>query len=348
MGGWNINSGSSIHSELLGRELAKNNELVVMSFYKYSFHGTAFTGDDEDYVIRCFTRYGDKRMKLDSTPFLKEDYDIFIVEDLGMLPISQLAKIFPKIKKKAKTINVIHDGKISSKPSFYNFEWDAVVCFDKRYKNFVKKKYPENKIKIIPYPAIPLTTGNKKLSKKQLGLPDDKKIVFLFGESPGYIDLWWRGVNNLGSKYDILLLIVTKNKESISKIRELQSSNCEIELRKKFLNIEELYQYLHASDVLIFPKPSRPHVVVSSTIFQCMGSLCPIVAYDSNYVTMFSDEIFKYKNNKELELYLTEIFEKGEKYKKLISSVKKYLSKCSSVQVAKMFERLFLELFDES
>ena len=91
-------------------------------------------------------------------------------------------------------------------------------------------------------------------------------------------------------------------------------------------------------------KASKPQVVVSSTIFQCMGSLCPIVAYDSNFVSMFSDEVFKYKNNKELELCLTEIFEQGKKYKKLISSVKKYLQKYSSVQVAQMFKKLFSDL----
>ena len=128
MGGWNIGSGASIHSELLGRELAKNNDLIVMSFYKHSFHGFNFTDKDEDFVIRCFTKYGDKNSKLNPTPFVKYNYDIFIVEDLAMLPIDLLAKIFPKIKKKAITINIIHDGRSTYKPGFYNFNWDSVVA----------------------------------------------------------------------------------------------------------------------------------------------------------------------------------------------------------------------------
>ena len=344
MGGWNLASGASIHSELLGRELAKNNDLLVLSFYRDSSHGLCFTRKDEKYVVRCFTKYGDKNPRLDPTPFIKKDYDLFIVEDLGMLPIELLAKIFPKIKKKAKTINVIHDGKPSSKPGFYKFDWDAVVCFDERYKNFLKKKYPKEKIHIIPYPSLPLNPGNKEKSRKQLNLPKNKKIIFLFGRLAADLTSEFIAIYKLAFKYDILLLVVSDDKGTIAKIGKVRDNNFELELMDKDLTLDELYQYLHASDVLLYPKPPSSHVVVSSTIFQCMGSLCPIVAYDSNFVSTFSDEIFKYKNNKELELCLSEIFKKGEKYKKVMSSVKAYLKKNSSVKVAQMFEKLFLEL----
>ena len=344
MGGWNIASGASIHAELLGRELVKNNDLLVMSFYKYSFHGLCFTREDEDYVVRCFTRYGDKNPKLDPAPFIKKDYGVFIVEDLGMLPIELLAKIFPKIKKKAKTINVIHDGKLSSKQGFHNLDWDAVVCFDERYKDFLKTRYPKDKIHIIPYPSMPLSPGNKEKSRKQLNLPNNKKIIFLFGGLPYHTDKYLPAINKLAARYDILLLVVSNHDKAIKKMKTIRNNNFEFELRNKDITFNELYKYLHASDVLLYPKASKPQVVVSSTIFQCMGSLCPIVAYDSNFVSMFSDEVFKYKNNKELELCLTEIFEQGKKYKKLISSVKKYLQKYSSVQVAQMFKKLFSDL----
>ena len=298
MGGWNIASGASIHSELLGRELAKNNELLVMSFYKNSHHGLGITREDEDYVVRCFTRSGVKKSKLDPLPFITEDYDIFIVEDLGMLPISLLTEIFPKIKKKAKTINVIHDGKISSKQGFYKLDWDAVVCFDERYKSFLKLKYPENKIHIIPYPSPPINTGNKEDIRKKLKLPKDKKIIFLFGRLAYYIKNCVPAINKIAEKYNILLLSVSNNYvnnqfEIGKKMKAVESKNYEIEIREEDLNIDELYQYLFASDALLYPKPSQAQVVVPSTIFQCLGSLCPIVACDSNFVDMFCDEIFK-------------------------------------------------------
>ena len=344
MGGWNIASGASLHSELLGRELAKKHDLSVMSFYKHSFHGFSMVGEDEDYVIRCFTKHGDKNPKFNSEPFINEDYDFFIVEDLGMLPLDFLANVFPIIKKKAKTINVIHDGKPSSHQSFYKFDWDAIVCFDERYKNFLKTKYPEDKIWIIPYPSLPLNTGDKEKSRKQLNLPNNKKIIFLFGILPLYLTNELTIINKLASKYNILLLVASNDNDSIEKIKIVPGNKYEIEIRKKNLNLDELYQYLHASDVLLYPKPTYPRVVVSSTIFQCMGSLCPIIANDSNFVSMFSDEIFKYKNNEELDLFLTDVFEQGQKYKNLTSAVKTYLQKYSSVNVAKKFEELFSEL----
>lgn len=344
MGGWNIASGASIHSELLGRELAKNNDLLVLSFYKYSSHGLCFTREDEKYVVRCFTKYGDKNPKLDPAPFIKKDYGVFIVEDLGMLPLDLLIKIFPKIKKKAKTINVIHDGKISSKPGFYNFDWDAVVCFDERYKEFLKTKYPEDKIYIIPYPSLPLNQGNKEKSRKQLNLPKNKKIIFLFGRLHSYITNELTVINKLASKYNILLLVASKDKEANARIKTSGSNDYKIEVREKNPNLEEIYRYLHASDVLLYPKQSQSQVLVPSTIFQCIGSLCPIVAYDSNFVSEFSDEILKYNDNNELESHLDDIFKQGKKYKKLMFSVKTYLKKYSSVQVAQMFEKLFLEL----
>ena len=128
------------------------------------------------------------------------------------------------------------------------------------------------------------------------------------------------------------------------KMKAVQNNDYELEIREEDLNVDELYKYLAASDVFLYPKPTQSQVVVPSTIFQCLGSLCPIVAYDSNFVSNFSDEIFKYKNDKELESALVEIFDQGKKYKKLQSSVKTYLQKYSSVQVAKIFEKLFADL----
>lgn len=347
MSGWNVGSGSSVHSELIGREFAKNNELVVFTFYKNSFHGQNITGEDEDYVIRCFTKRGDENPIFDSQPILEEDYDVFIVEDLGMLPIEELKKIFPEIKKKAKTINVIHDGKNSDKPGFHDFEWDAVVCFDERYKQFLMEKYPEEKLHIIPYPSTILKEGNKKETREKLGLPLDKKIIFSFGRLPYYMDQEIEVIDTLFNKYNLLWLSVTGNKKVVKKIKEIKekrNGEISVEVREKDLNINELYDYLHASDALIFPKTSSLHVVVSSTIYQCLGSLCPIVARDSNFVKMFSGEVLKYKDHYELESALEKCFSQGVNLENLKSSVKKYLNKYSSIQIAEMFKELAKKL----
>lgn len=347
MGGWNVGSGASVHSELIGREFVKNNALEVFTFYKTGFHGLCVTKDDEEFITRCFTKYGDENPKLNQELFLKEAHDVFIVEDLGMLPMDKLKEIFLKIKKRSKTINVIHDGKISNKSEFYDFDFDAIVCFDERYKEFLKKKYPEEKIHLIQYPSLKLNPGNKEKAREKLKLPKDKKIIFSFGRLAYYMDSEIELINELSDKYDILFLVVTTNKKILNKINKMIKKGkvkFKIETRKEDPNLDELYEYLHASDVLIFPKQSSLHVVVPSTIFQTLGSLCPIVARDSNFVEMFSNEIWKYRNYQEFNSSLEKAFNQGKDYEKLKKAIKKYLEKYSSIQIAEMFQDLFKKL----
>jgi hypothetical protein len=111
MGGWNTDSGAFIHSEFIGRGFIElGHKLKVFTFLRKSFHGTVITGKDEEWVERCFSVSSRVPQILDPIPFLTSNYQFFVVEDLGMLPKDHLGKIFHRIKKKAKTINVIHDG----------------------------------------------------------------------------------------------------------------------------------------------------------------------------------------------------------------------------------------------
>lgn len=102
-----------------------------------------------EYVIRCFGTPV-RSNYLNAIPFLTEDYDFFVVHDLGMLPRSKLALIFPLIKRKAKAILIAHANKLTDDPSFYQFDWNALVCFDHRYKSFLKEIYPEEKVHTVP------------------------------------------------------------------------------------------------------------------------------------------------------------------------------------------------------
>ena len=103
MSAWNETSGASIHAELVGREWVKTEQgLKVFSFLEGDFHGYSLIGTDEDYVIRCFGT-PERSNYLNPIPFLRENYNVFIVQDLGMLPRDKLGKIFYRIRKKAKT-----------------------------------------------------------------------------------------------------------------------------------------------------------------------------------------------------------------------------------------------------
>ena len=113
MGAWNTDSGASIHTELIGRNFIKlGHKIVVFSFFKHSFHGTAIVGEDEDYVNRCFTVSSAEKPQLLATPFLVNDYQFFVVEDLGMLPCDHLGKIFHWIEGDLPAPDTLIKGKI--------------------------------------------------------------------------------------------------------------------------------------------------------------------------------------------------------------------------------------------
>ncbi|MDO9575452.1 MAG: hypothetical protein Q7J55_02880 [bacterium] len=348
MGAWNTDSGASIHTELVGRSLIElGHKIVVFSFFKHSFHGTAFVSEDEDYVTRCFTVPSDKNPQLLATPFLRNDYEIFVVEDLGMLLQDHLGKIFHWIKRKAKTINVIHDGDLKEDPSFYQFDWDAIVCFDKRYYDFLKFAYPEEIIHIIPHPCLPWRPGDKEKSRKELGLPPDKKIVLLFGPASEHGADKYHIVKEFKSDYPILILVVTKHEGSLKKWREIKhrSGRDMIEIREETPSIEGLYEYLYASDLLLYNKPSNPGIVtVASTAFQCLGSGCPMVTFKSSFVETLNGAVYKYENNKELRACIASVFEKDRKYEEIIKNAEVYIEKNSAINVAKRFVKLFESL----
>lgn len=347
MGAWNLDSGASIHTELIGRSFIElGHEVVVFSFFKHSFHGTAIVGSDEDYVKRCFTVSSDRNPQLLSTPFLINDYNFFVVEDLGMLPCDHLGKIFNWIKKKAKAVTVIHDGNLKEDPSFYQFDWDAVVCFDERYYNFLKLAYPKDIIHIIPYPCYPWSPGDMEKSRKDLDLPRDKKIILLFGPSSRYGAEKFHVLKQINNDYPILCLIVTKHPESLKKWQELKSKSGDlIEIRQETPKIDRLYEYLYASDLLLYNKPSIPGVVtVSSTAFQCLGSGRPMVALKSSFVETMKEALYCYANDEELRSNIISIFKRDERYKKVLENAREYVNKNSAVNVAKKFIELFEQL----
>jgi len=345
IGAWNTDSGAAIHAELIGRGWVElGHELKVFTFLKESFHGTVITGEDEDYLIRCFSTSRTTPQTLDPAPFLASDYQFFVAQDIGMIPKDLLGEIFPQIKKKAKTINVIHDGRLSPDPSFYQFEWDAIVCFDERYADFLKKAYPENKIFIIPYPCHPWNPGNKEESRKKLNLPKDKKIIFLFGLASVKGAEAFPAIKSLEKEYPLKVLVVTTYPPSLEKWRRIAQENPFVELREKILDMGELYSYLYASDLFLYNKPSLPTVAVSSTAYQVLGSACPMVALHSNFVEEFGKAIMTYEDEKGMIANIKSVFGEDKKYKELLKEQKKYVEENSGIRIAKRFIELFKKL----
>jgi len=352
MSAWNTDSGASIHAELIGRAwVEKGIDLKVFSFFRHSFHGTVLTKrahEEEAYVNRCFTVYGVPNAELDVAVLMKEDFDIFVAEDLGMLPMKQLLTIFPEIKKKAKTISIVHDGELSEKEEYFKFDWDRVVCFDARYYNFLKERYPENKLSIIPYPSFPLIPGDKNKARQKLGLSKDKKIVLLFGHAAESAVDTALVLDRLSEKYDVMLLLVTESEDVIKDFKNVkEKAKFDFKIVEKSPDSDLLYEYLHASDCMIYNKSSKPTVVVGSTIFQCLGSGCPILALDSNFSYSFNKEVIKYRDFYELEESLIDVFEKGSKFQQQEKALGAYLEENAAKPIAEKYLKLFEDVLKE-
>ena len=142
---WNVTDGASLHAELLGRELSKTSELTVFAPTFESLTKDRHLlplGSDDDFVIRAFQQtwgapgWVDERLR-------EQEFDVLVVEALDRMPIPTLLEMFPKIK--AKKVQVIHEWALPEGPGYYELGFDAIVCFDRRYKNYASRKIPRTK-----------------------------------------------------------------------------------------------------------------------------------------------------------------------------------------------------------
>lgn len=341
MSAWNTDSGVSVHAEMIGREwVASGHRLRVLSFFVSDFHGTTMVGRDEDYVVRCFTTATREQPYLDPRPFLESDYEIFVAQDVGMFPRDELGKIFHHIRRKASTVTVIHDSGPSSDPSFYQFDWDRIVCFDHRYEEFLGKYHPPERIRTIPFPCHPLKRGDQREARMRLGLPRDRRIVLIFGQRLEEHLPLLPVISDVGSQVPLLLLVVSeKGPEALRNV-----GGIEIEIRPESPPIERLYDYLHGSDVLILHRPSREGVVVSSAAYQCLGSGCPILATDSNFFERLGDAVVTFKDLSEFKESLLDILHKGKRFQASQKAAETFVKANSAEVVAQRYIELFQEL----
>jgi len=339
MSRWNIPCGVSLHAELIGREWVKmGHDLQVLAPVEVEGYRCDV---DEPYVKRCYTLRNKPGYFFDPEPFLRQDCDIFVVQNLEILPMEDLIEIYPLIREKAKTVFVVHEGKPPKDTIFYEFDWDAVVCFDERYKRFLKDIYSGDKIKVIAYPCHPIMHGDKVKARKKLGLPLDKKIIFNYGIGI-YRHLHLLPIlERLNRDYPLILLTLTHIQDWYDLFEAEKGRYQFIELRKGDIPIRELYAYLHASDALLVHKDSAEAIVVPSTVNLCLGSGCPILAYDTNFFETFDREVLKYSA---LEQALKDVFEERERVKETLRNAEKYVRENSSYGIAKNLIELFESL----
>ena len=338
MTAWNTDSGVAVHAEPLGKAWREMGcEVTIFTHIKDDFHGQGFTReDDEDYVIRCF---GTQRTNfLDPRPILTTDFDVLVVQDLRMLPVEALSKIFPLIKHRTRTVHVVHENELPQEPWFYQFDWDGIVYFDER-QGFLNEVYAH--AKLIPFPCFPARSGDKNEARERLNLPLDKHIIYTFCHR-GY-EPFLRDLREDLKKEAILLYAVPPDYQMVEKdepppwiiIRE-----------EKVLSGERFDEYLFASDCLILHKFKSLYLgVVSSTAFQAIGAGCPILVPErSDYFKPLKNELFHYNDISELNEILAKLFQNEEMCRNVLDAANGFVAMNSPEIIARLFIDFFVEL----
>jgi len=337
MTAWNTNSGVAIHAEPIGKAwMNMGHGLRIFTFLKDDFHGEEITAEDEPFVIRCFGKSTGTNF-LDPRPILSADYDFLVVQDLGMLPKGSLAKIFPVIKRKAKTVHVVHDNAPSPDPAFYQHDWDAVIYFDLRQEVFLKGIYGRI-AHHIPFPCFPRRRGDKAEARRKLRLPLDKKIVIAFRRRSYEPYLPQLPDPDLD---DVVFLVLTN--------RDIKADYPQTEVRQAAFFPHSLFdEYLFAADALILHKMSTAPQeigILSSTAYQCLGTGCPILAPRiSDFVWPFEREVLKYADRQELKGLLLDVFAEGERCRESREAAEGFVERHAPEKIAGQFLKLLCSL----
>ncbi|MBM3157244.1 MAG: hypothetical protein FJ004_08165 [Chloroflexi bacterium] len=345
---WNVPSGQSAHAEPIGRAwLEMGHKLVI--FAPGGMDISLRYGADESFVQRCYMQdiWGERERSdyfFNPKPFLEEDYEIFLVEMAQIMPMPELLGIFPQIQKKAKTVLVVHETGLPQDPNWYKFNWDAIVCFDSRYKDFLIEAFPAEKIAIIPFPCHHPEHGNKVKARRHLDLPLNRKIVLAYGADSLYfhVDLF-PVFDRLSGEYPVLFLLISHHTQSAA--QEFKSPSFFL-MREEMPSDDRLYTYLHASDAYIYyGRVSIEGVGVSSCVATCLGAGRPVLVPGyCNFFDLSGEEVVKYSDLTDLEQKLRDIFNEADNIKMGLAAAHRYVSANSAPRIAEQFLRVFEEI----
>ena len=315
MGSWNTDGGVSRHTTPIVEYLRSQGYKVrVFTHYKESPHGMPLDVKDEDFVTRCYTSRGEQILGLksfDPLPLLdaieQEGYNIFMAEDLGMLPTKELLEILPRIRRKAKMVLLNHDNKPRPDDSlFWKFNWDAVINFLPQQNEFMLKHYPPEKIYLTDFPCYPVLDVDRDKACKTLDLPMDKKIILTFGEYDfvAPFKALYELRNEDPSIYLIALVYTKDMKNSLQKnLKERGFDKGYDEIRVERSSWQRRAEYMSAAQLLVLDKGEGVRgngAVLSSTAFQAIGWGAPIIARDNFFFKPFDDAVVRYSDNEEL------------------------------------------------
>ncbi len=177
--------------------------------------------------------------------------------------------------------------------------------------------------------------------RKEIGLPEDGKIIFTFGRFYGIEEILHM-LRSLKEGYPSLIyLCLVRNVERFMLLKELRQMYPFIQVRLGRPSIEELYKYLGATDAILLNRGHPKHIAVSSTAHLCMGSLNPILCSDVGYFYTFDKEVIKYRNLVELEARIMDVFE--GRVSETLKRAEEFVKRHSADKIAEELLKISLE-----
>jgi len=334
---WNATCGVAMHAEMLVNEMLKRGEEVIIfapyldSANKWWHH--RIVRKDEDFVVRCYREMEPSTMSgggIDLDKIMKEDFDVLLVESYTSIPYKDVERLVGMLREGGITTGVVvHEGdKESMKYSSLDI-FDFVAVFDDRYVEMLRG-YGGN-IHVIPYPCYPVNPGNREFG-------EDGIKLFSFGRQPEkeYAD-FIEALDRLSNKYDFIYRIVRS--DGLLNL----SRKWLIQERERIKDTEEVYGYLHSSDIHLLPKGRTDKVVVSSTLCQCIGSLVPTVAPNTRHFETLPEDnpVLLYRDVDDLVNKLSLLIEDKNTREKLRENARKYVEENRMDVITDKFLKLF-------
>ncbi|MET1159913.1 MAG: glycosyltransferase family 1 protein [Thermoprotei archaeon] len=356
MSRWKATCGVSLHAELLAKALMKQGvEVIVfaptLDTANRDWHHIPVDNRDEPWVYRVYGETDDYAYPyggfIDKETILNADYDVFVVEGYQRLPVNELRKIAPEIKKKAKLVLVVHTGYVRDLEPLMRIDWDLITVFDKRFINELIRFFGVKairKTKIVPYPF--LVIDDVKPYRPEYA--ENKLLFITFGRQPiiEYLD-YIRVLRKLAKKYDLVYWIIRSD-------RELPVKDPWIIQEVKRPSHEELFSYVLGADIHLLPKSETKAVVVSSTLAQILYTGTPTVVPNTRYFETIPphgsgfDVVVKYELGNTIDLYskLRILIRNKELYQEVSRRAKEYAFRYNSEKIAREYIELFKKLIE--
>ncbi|RLG04486.1 MAG: hypothetical protein DRN54_00870 [Thaumarchaeota archaeon] len=349
---WNATCGVSFHAELLCRRLSSMGYEVIVFAPKLrsanlDWHHKRIRIRDEKWVLRSYEETSELMYPDGGSvgeAILDEDYDVMIVEIYGRLPISELANVSEKIRRKARLIGVIHLAWRRDVPPMLKLRWDALTIFDKRYRDELLRGYDLSgigRIEEIPYPFAVVDGQGSRRPEEAEG----RFLFFSYGRQPEieYVD-YLRAARGFCEGGDAAYHILRS--DSRLKVNEPWIIQ---EVDRP--SLRKLYEMLRGADLHLLPKADTRGVVVSSTIAQSLYSGAPTIAPDTRYFetipgSLDEGPIVKYRlgDLDDLREKLKTLMRDESRRERISENARRYALKRSEERVAKRFLELMNSL----